>query len=143
MTIKPPNKKEVIGTLLSSDEIDSKGTSIVLLSVQDSEDEIFTISTSPGYWKKVGKLFNPDSCVKVTFEQRIADVTGYVDAQGAEQLHIASGNNLTGISRFSSIAFQRMLDKMDMAEGVALLSTVEDGKVSAMASYLSAFVRKG
>jgi hypothetical protein len=61
---------------------------------------------------------------------------------GIAKKHIASGNNLTAISRFSSLSFQRMLDKMDMEEGVNILSSVEADRVGAVATYLSAFVRK-
>jgi hypothetical protein len=142
VSFKTPLTKELIGILLSAELVESKGREVILLSIQDSEDEVTIMSTSPGYWKKVGKLFPVDSCVKTSYEVRIADTTGYMDGEVAKK-HIASGNNLTAISRFSQLSYQRMLDKLDMAEGVAVLSSVEDGKVNAVATYLAAFVRKG
>ena len=141
IAFKTPLTKELIGTLLSAELVESKGREVILLSIQDSEDEVTVMSTSPGYWKKVGKLFPVDSCVKTSYEVRIADVTGYMEGEVAKK-HIASGNNLASISRFSALSFQRMLDKMDMAEGVGILSSVEADRVGAVASYLSAFVRK-
>ena len=140
--MKLPLKKEVIGILLSAEEVEFAGGSVILLSIQDSEDDILTVSTSPGYWKKVGKLFSVDTCVKVSYEQRIKDVTGYVDAQGEEHFHTSDGQNLVGITRFSSSSFQRMLDQKDIESGVGILSAVEADRVSAVATYLSAFVRK-
>jgi hypothetical protein len=141
VAFKTPLTKELVGILLSAELVESKGREVVLLSIQDSEDEVTVMSTSPGYWKKVGKLFPIDACVKTSYEVRIADVTGYMDG-GIAKKHIASGNNLTAISRFSSLSFQRMLDKMDMEEGVNILSSVEADRVGAVATYLSAFVRK-
>ena len=52
------------------------------------------------------------------------------------------GNNLSGINRFSTLAYQRLLDAKDMESGVAVISSVEPDRVNAVASYLSAFVRK-
>jgi hypothetical protein len=138
---KTPLSRELIGILLSAELVESKGREVILLSIQDSEDNVTIMSTSPGYWKKVGKLFPVDSCVKTSYEVRIAEVTGYMEA-GVAKKHIASGNNLASISRFSSLSFQRMLDKMDMEEGVNILSSVEADRVGAVATYLSAFVRK-
>jgi len=56
--------------------------------------------------------------------------------------HTFDGANLTGITRFSAMEFQRMLDKRDQTEGVAIISSVEIDRVSAVATYLAAFVRK-
>lgn len=140
--MKLPSKKEVIGILLSAEEVEFAGGSVILLSIQDSEDNIVNLSTSPGYWKKVGKLFAVDTCVKVSYEQRVKNVTGYVDAQGNEHLHTSDGLNLVGITRFSATSFQRMLDQKDIESGVGILSAVEADRVSAVATYLSAFVRK-
>jgi hypothetical protein len=56
--------------------------------------------------------------------------------------HTSDGNNLVGINRFSAMAFQRLLDSKDMESGVAVISSVEPDRVNAVASYLSAFVRK-
>lgn len=143
MALKAPSKKDIVGILLSAETIETKKGVLVLISVQDVDDEVITLSTSPNYWKKVGKLFPADSVVKVSYEQRIEGTTGY-SVEGSETLtaHTSSGNNLIGINRFSSMAFQRLLDQKDMEQGVATISAVEPDRVNAVATYLSAFVRK-
>lgn len=141
-TIKEPSKKDLVGILLSAEEIESKGTSLVLVSIQDIDDEVVTLSTSPGYWKKVGKLFPPDSIVKVNYESRVAGKTGYKDASGNMVAHTSDGNNLVGITRFSSIAFQRMMDEQSKSSDIAVISSVEVDRVSAVAQYLSAYVKR-
>ena len=143
--LKTPAKKKLVGILLSAETISSKGAEIVLISIQDTEDNIETLSTSPNYWKKVDKLFPVESCIKVSYESRKKGITGYAkDSAKPEELtaHESDGNNLVGITRFSTLAFQRMLDKQDQTEGVAILSSVELERVGAVASYLSSFVRK-
>lgn len=139
--LKLPAKKELVGILLSAETIETKSGEIVLVSIQDTDDEIVTVSTSPNYWKKVGKLFPVESCIKASYEVRLKDITGY-DDNGTMKAHTSDGSNLVGITRFSSIAYQRMLDKKDIEEGVAIISSVEADRVGAVASYLSAFVRK-
>jgi len=142
-TLKAPSKKDVIGVLLSAETIESKSGDLVLISVQDIDDEITTLTASPNYWKKIGKLFPVDTIVKLSYEQRIKDVTGYIPEGATEMVaHTSDGNNLSGINRFSTLAFQRMLDNKDMEQGVATLSSVEADRVNAVASYLSAFVRR-
>lgn len=139
--LKTPTKEELVGILLSAETIETKVGEIVLVSIQDTDDEIVTVLTSPNYWKKVGKLFPVESCIKASYEVRLKDVTGY-DDNGTMKAHTSDGSNLVGITRFSSIAYQRMLDKKDIEEGVAIISSVEADRVGAVASYLSAFVRK-
>ena len=139
--IKLPSKKEVVGVLLSAEEIESKGSSIVLVSIQDVDDNVITLSTSPGYWKKIGKLFPVDTIVKVSYEARIKGVTGY-ESNGAMVAHTSDGNNLVGVNRFSSLSFQRMLDGKDKDSDIAVISAVEVDRVSAVAQYLAAYVSK-
>jgi hypothetical protein len=142
-TLKAPSKKDIVGILLSAETIESKSGDVVLISVQDIDDEITTLTASPNYWKKVGKLFPADTIVKLSYEQRLKDITGYVPEGATEMVaHTSDGNNLSGINRFSTTAFQRMLDSKDMEQGVAVISSVEPDRVNAVASYLSAFVRK-
>ena len=143
--LKTPAKKELVGILLSAEVVETKAGDIIIVSIQDTNDEIITVSTSPNYWKKVGKLFPVESCVKASYEVRIKGTTGYAkDSAKPTELtaHESDGSNLVGITRFSSIAYQRMLDKKDIEEGVAIISSVEADRVGAVASYLSAFVRK-
>jgi hypothetical protein len=142
-TLKLASKKEIVGILLSAETIETKSGDLVLISVQDIDDEILTFTASTNYWKKIGKLFPVDTIVKLSYEQRIKDVTGYA-TEGSDELtaHTSDGNNLAGINRFSALAFQRMLDSKDMESGVAVISSVEPDRVNAVASYLSAFVRK-
>lgn len=141
-SIKEPQKRDLIGILLSAEEIESKGTSLILVSIQDIDDEVVTLSTSPGYWKKVGKLFPPDSIVKVSYESRVANKTGYKDANGQMVAHTSDGNNLVGITRFSSISYQRMLDEQSKSSDIAVISSVEADRVNAVATYLSAYVKR-
>lgn len=140
--LKLPSKKEIIGCLLSAETIEFKGGDIVVISIQDIDDDMITMSCSPNYWKKLGKLFPVDSIVKATYEVRIADKTGYKDETGEMVAHTADGNSLAGINRFSMMSYQRMLDAKDMENGVAVISSVEPDRVVAVANYLSAFVRK-
>ncbi len=138
-TLKLPAKKEMIGILLSADSIEVKGSEIVLISIQDADDEIITISTSPAYWKKVGKLFPVDSTIKVSYENRIKDVTGYAkDSAKPTELtkHESDGNNLVGITRFSTSAFERMMLKNTVNEAVAQLQAVEVERVDAISNFL-------
>ena len=139
--LKAPAKKDLVGILLSAEEVSTKSGDIVVINIQDVEDEIITMSCSPNYWKKIGKLFPVDSVVKASYEVRIKDITGY-EKDAAMVAHTSDGNSLIGINRFSSLAFQRMLDKQDMTEGVAIISSVEADRVSAVSQYLAAFVRK-
>jgi hypothetical protein len=143
MALKLASKSEIIGILLSVDTIESAKGALVLISVQDIDDEIKTVTASPNYWKKVGKLFPTDTICKLSYETRKKDITGYA-VEGSEELtaHTSDGDNLVGINRFSTMAFQRMLDAKDMESGVAVISSVEADRVDAVATYLSAFVRK-
>jgi hypothetical protein len=142
-TLKAPSTKEITGVLVSVDTIETQKGDIVLLSIQDAQDEIFKVSTSPNYWKKVGKLFATDAVVKASFEVRIENVTGYPSETTGELVpHQSSGNNLSGITRFSALSFQRMLDNLTKDADIATISTVEPERVSAVASYLSAYVKR-
>ena len=143
MALKLASKKEIVGILLSAETIETKSGDLVLISVQNIDDDIVTVTSSTNYWKKVGKLFPADTIVKISYEQRVKDVTGYA-TENSEELtaHTADGNNLSGINRFSTLAYQRLLDAKDMENGVAVISSVEPDRVNAVASYLSAFVRK-
>ena len=143
MALKLASKKDIVGILLSAETIETKSGDLVLISVQNIDDDIVTVTSSTNYWKKVGKLFPADTIVKISYEQRVKDVTGYA-TESSEELtaHTADGNNLSGINRFSTLAYQRLLDAKDMESGVAVISSVEPDRVNAVASYLSAFVRK-
>ena len=144
-TLKLPTTKEIIGVLLSADVVETKNTEIVLLNIQDVDDKIVTISTSPKCWNKVGKLFPEDTIVQVKYEARVKDVTGYAaDSTKPDVLtaHTSDGSNLSSITRFSSTAFQRMVDKKDQVEGTSIISSVELERANAVATYLAAFVRK-
>lgn len=134
-----PAKEEFVGELLSVSELEDQ--KIMLLSVQGANDDIITLSTSTNYWKKIGKLFPEGSIVKASYEQRIANKTGY-DDNGTLVAHTANGNSLVGINRFSVSAWQRQLDTVTKDADLGTLSAVEIERVSAVATYLSAYVRK-
>jgi hypothetical protein len=140
--LKAPSTKEITGVLVSVDNIETQKGDIVLLSIQDAQDEIVKVSTSTNYWKKVGKLFATDAIVKASFEVRIENVTGYPNEKGDLVPHQSSGNNLSSITRFSALSFQRMLDNLTKDADIATISTVEPERVSAVASYLSAYVKR-
>ena len=143
MALKIASKSEIVGILLSAETIESAKGALVLISVQDIDDNIQTVTASPNYWKKVGKLFPVDTICKLSYETRKAGTTGYA-VEGEEELvaHTSDGNNLVGINRFSSLSFQRMLDAKDMDNGIAVISSVEADRVDAVQRYLSSFVRK-
>jgi len=140
-TLKTPITKEIVGTLVSIDTLDS---GIVLLNVQNVEDEIVTIGTSEAYWRKVGKLYQADAIVKASYEVRIRHVTGYKPDEDSEEViaHEHSGNNLNRISRFSPLSFQRMLDTQSKEADISVINAVEPERVNAVAQYLSSYVRK-
>jgi hypothetical protein len=143
--LKLPAKKEVVGVLLSAEVVELTTGDIILVSVQDIDDEIITVSTSPNYWKKVGKSFIPDSIVKISYEVRIKGVTGYAkDSTKPNELteHGGSGNNLIGINRYSSMNFQRLVDSKDKESNFDLLNAVEPERVQAYATLLAAYVRR-
>ena len=140
--LKLPSKRDIIGVLLSAEEVKTKTSDIILVSIQDIDDEVITISTSPAYWKKIGKLFPVDSIIKASYEVRMKDITGYTDDKGVMTAHTSDGNNLVGINRFSSLSFQRMLDSKDKDSDIAVISSVEPDRVQAVATYLSAYVRR-
>jgi len=143
VSLKAPQKKELVGILLSAEVVETKAGDIVLISIQDIDDEIVTVSTSPNYWKKVGKLFPVDTICKLSYEQRIKDTTGYIPEGKTEMVaHVSDGNNLVGINRFSAMSFQRMLDNKDKDADISTISTVEVDRVQAVATYLAAYVRK-
>lgn len=134
-SLKACAKKEVVGILLSSETITSKSGDIVVISIQDADDEISTMSCSPNYWKKIGKLFPVDSTVKASYEVRIKDKTFY-EANGTRVAHTSDGNSLVGINRFSSAAFERMMLKNTVSEAVAQLQAVELERVDAISNFL-------
>lgn len=134
-----PSKEEFVGELLSVSELEEQ--KIMLLSIQGADDEIITLSTSTNYWKKIGKLFPEGSIVKASYEERIANKTGY-DDNGTMVAHTANGNSLVGINRFSASAWQRQLDTINKDADLGTLNAVEIERVGAVATYLSAYVKK-
>lgn len=141
--LKTPQTKDITGILNAIDTVDYNGTTFISLTVQDADDEIFTITCNPNYWKKVGKLYAVDNCVKVSAEQRIEGVTGYLPEGATEMLpHKSTSLQLERISRFSTISFQNNLAKKQISEGVEYISAVEVERASAVATFLSAFAKK-
>jgi hypothetical protein len=140
--LRLPSKKEVIGELLSCEIVETKSSTIILLSIQNKDDEVVTVSTSPEYWKKVGKSFIEGVIVKANYEARLAGATGYEDKDGKMIAHTSDGSNLIGISRFSATAYQRMLDSLNKETDIAKLEAVEVERVSAVSAYLSAYVKR-
>lgn len=134
-----PKSETFVGELLSAEAI-TEG--VVLLTLQGLEDETLTVSTSVGYWKKLGKLFPEGSIVKCSFEKRIGGKTTYTDSQGVVALHKSDGNNLLGINRYSTSAWERSLQNLTKDADLAVISAVEADRVSAVATYLAAYVRK-
>lgn len=134
-----PKAESFTGELLSAESI-SEG--VVLLTLQGLDDETLTVSTSVGYWKKLGKLFPEGSIVKCSFEKRVGGKTTYTDSQGNTALHKSDGNNLLGINRFSTSAWERNLQEKQKEGDLAVISAVEADRVAAVAQYLSSYVRK-
>lgn len=134
-----PKTETFIGELLSAESI-TEG--VVLLTLQGLEDDTLTVSTSVGYWKKLGKLFPEGSIVKVSYEKRVGGKTTYTDAQNAIALHKSDGNNLIGINRFSTSAWERNLQEKQKEGDLAVISAVEADRVTAVAQYLSSYVRR-
>lgn len=137
--LKAPAKKDIIGILLSSETIETKAGEIVLISIQDADDEVITVSTSPAYWKKIGKLFPVDSTIKASYEVRKKGLSGYAkDSAKPDELtaHESDGNNLVGMNRFSSASFERMMLKNTVTDAVAQLQAVELERVDAISNFL-------
>lgn len=140
--LKLPATKEVIGELLSAETIESKSGDLVLVSIQTSGDEVITISAGTAYWKKIGRPFVEGSIVKFSYEQRLKGVTAYKNESGVLVPHTADGNNLSGATKFSAMAYQRMLDSVSKESDIATLEAVEVERVGAIAQYLGAYVSK-
>ena len=140
--IKLPAVKEIIGELLSVSEVELPTGDIFLLSFQGADNSVTTVSSSPAYWNKVGKIFAEGNICKVGFEARIKGQTGYKDANNVMVPHTGTGNNLSGITKFSATAFSRMLDSLTKDADITTLSTVEVERVGAIAVYLGAYASK-
>ncbi|GAB3975903.1 hypothetical protein GCM10028806_34500 [Spirosoma terrae] len=138
--LKLPETKTIQGYLLNAEIIDAKNnTEIVLLTVQDAHNKVHTISSSPGYWTRVGKAFKEDDVVEVSYEKRIAHVTGYHkggDENTPLTAHESDGSNLASIKRFSKSAFERMLLAQDEDRLVGRVEATEDSKALAVATLL-------
>ena len=139
-TIKLPTEIDVVGELLSAEELKEQG--ITLLSVQNADDEVVTISTSSAYWKKVGRPFVEGSIVKFSYENRIAGKTGYKSPSGEIVAHTADGMSLVRATKFSQLAYMKMLDSRTKETDIATLEAVEVERVGAIASYLGSYVRR-
>ena len=140
--LRLPATKEVIGELLSAETIESKSGDLVLISIQSADDEVITISAGTAYWKKIGRPFVEGSIVKFSYEQRLKAITAYKNDAGELVGHTADGNNLSGATKFSGMAYQRMLDSVSKETDIATLESVEVERVGAIANYLGAYVSK-
>ena len=143
--LKLPKVKSLVGILTDVQVLDDNN--VVLITVQDSEDGLHTIASGINYWHKVGKGFTEDSCVKIQFEERKAGETGYKE-DGSEEFvaHTKDGNNMTGIYKYSAMAFQRQLDNNDLdvkiEKGMTRIEGVEADKATAVATFLSGMLQK-
>lgn len=140
---KLPKHQEVIGEVVSIDDLELQdGSMLILLTIQSSEDELFTISTSPNYWRKVGKFLGVDSIVHATFEVRIAEVTGYKHDSGQWVFHNGTGNNLTKIKRYSTSSWSRMLAKADIQDLKGEITSVDAEYAMAVGTMLQGYFTK-
>lgn len=130
-----PKLKLIKGELVQISTLDDKG--IVLLTVQNSESEQDTVSTSINYWKKVGKFFTEGRIVAIEVEIRKAGVTEYEDSTGTVKQHTSDGMNLNSIRAYSSSAYAREILQSKQVGDLEIINQVEEERANAAATYLS------
>lgn len=130
-----PKTLKITGELLAVSELD--GQEITLLSIQDKDDEVHTVSTSTKYWKKVGRAYNPGAILQVQYEQRIAGKTTYKTEDGEVVLHKNSGNSVVGVTPYSAFAWKKEQSLRQRADDLQYLDSQEPEKALAVATYLN------
>jgi len=138
--LKKPTVTNIVGILTCISEIVEEN--LTLLTIQDAEDNVVTIGTSTAYWKKAGKHFSEDRCVKATYEHRIAGVTGYIPKGETEMLaHEGNGLQLTNITAYSKDSFERTVKNLSKDADIQTITSVETDRASSVAAYLAAYVK--
>ena len=133
--LKTPIQKDIIGVLTGIDTLETAtGSTLVLLSIQDSEDNVHTVTSSENYWKKVGRSYQLDKPVKMTVEVRIKDVTGY-DSNGTMKAHGSSGMNLDRIAPMSQASWDRVFRNMERQEESTMIQSADPAVALALATY--------
>lgn len=128
-----PKVRKFTGEIVSISPLDN--VDVTLITLQDADNDLFTVSTSNKYWKAVGKFFQPGSIVAVEAEERIKDTTEYTDAAGEIKKHTSDGLNLTKISAYSASAWARSLKQQTIREMEQALNSVDLERANAFATF--------
>ena len=128
-----PKIKKITGEMVNISQLDS--VEVTLITLQDADNDLHTVSTSNKYWKAVGRFFQIGSIVAVEAEERVKDVTEYTDANGNVKKHTSDGLNLTKISAYSSNAWGRSLKQQTIREMEQALLSVELERAPAFAAF--------
>ena len=131
-----PKTKKITGELLAVSELD--GQEITLLSIQDANEEVITVSTSSKYWKKAGKPYSCGSILQVQYEERIAGKTTYTDDAGTVILHKSGGNSLTSVNPYSTFAWNKAITDQKRSDDLAILMQQDPSTMNAIGAYLAA-----
>lgn len=131
-----PKVRKIVGEIVSISPLDS--TEITLVSIQDSDNNLHTVSTSNKYWKAVGRFFQVGSIVAIEAEVRVKDTTEYTDAAGATQKHTSDGMNIAKVTAYSQSAWKSALTKKTIAEMETALNTVDVERANAFATFYGA-----
>ena len=131
-----PKVRKIKGEIVQVSPLEN--VEVTLITVQDADNDLHTFSTSNKYWKSVGRFFTVGSIVAVEVEERIAGKTEYKDASGNVATHTSDGLNLSKISAYSSSAWLREQFQASRQSDMEVLTSVEESRVAAFASYLAA-----
>jgi hypothetical protein len=131
-TIVAPKVRKIVGEIVSVSQLDDKD--IVLVSIQNEDNEVVTVSTSVAYWKKVGKFFQAGSIIITDVEIRVKDTTEY-EKDGAVHKHTSDGMNIVRVTAFSPTAWKTMMMKKQISEMETGLNNIEIERVGALAVF--------
>lgn len=128
-----PKIKKFTGEIVSISPLDN--VDVTLVTLQDADNDLFTVSTSNKYWKAVGRFFQPGSIVAIEAEERIKDTTEYAGADGEVKKHTSDGLNLTKITAYSASAWARSLKQQTIKEMEQALNAVDLERANAFTTF--------
>ena len=138
MATKLATKSTFIGTVADiSDVINKNGKDfrLVTFSVEDNKTKVFAVNEK-FYLRNTSRLVL-DSTLVVEYETVIKNKTHWVDADGTEHVHTYDGENISNITRATSIQAKMMV--LPVIE--AKMNDVSDAKAMAFATLYGNLLR--
>ena len=138
MATKLANKTTFIGTVADiSDVINKNGKDfrLVTFSLEDNKTKVFAINEK-FYQRNLTRIVL-DTTLVVEYETCIKDKTHWVDADGKEHVHTYDGENISNITRATSIQAKMMV--LPVIE--AKMNDVSDAKALAFATLYGNLLR--